>query len=178
MQSLDKNLRINKKLIEFLSWKIANHKVISYIQSVTGGGVENDSAPIEHSWSDCTGRGSRQYKHIPVLKCGCTGTTIAARAVWISWLLLPQNRLPIFSVLFYSVILFYDCKFWGFEVYFENEDDLRGLVILLSSKQGLREKILRENFWFIYAVRQTAVHQSRLYRGNYNVNLSRICYVW
>jgi len=35
-----------------------------------------------HSWSDCTGGGSRQYNHIPVLKCGCTGKTKAARAVW------------------------------------------------------------------------------------------------
>ncbi len=26
-------------------------------------------------------RGLRQYNHIPVLKCGCTGKTIATRAV-------------------------------------------------------------------------------------------------
>ena len=32
---------------------------------------------------------------------------LAAHAVWISWLFLAQNRLQIFSLLFYSDILFY-----------------------------------------------------------------------
>ena len=76
-----------------------DHKYLRTYQqiSVEGGGHEaisniywesdrevagDESAPIEHSWSDYTGRGARQYNHIPVLKCGCTGTTIAARAVW------------------------------------------------------------------------------------------------
>jgi len=53
----------------------SHHKVIIYIESdreVAG----DESAPIEQSWSDCKGGGSRQYNHIPVLKCGCIGMTI------------------------------------------------------------------------------------------------------
>ena len=47
-----------------------------------------------HSWSDCTGGGSRQYNHIPVLKCGCTGTTNSHPCSLISCVLLAQIRLP------------------------------------------------------------------------------------
>ena len=51
-----------------------------------------------HSWSDCTGGGSRQYNHIPVLKCGCTGKTIAACAVWSAesyWRRYDVSNLPV-----------------------------------------------------------------------------------
>jgi len=71
--------------------------------------VDDDSAPIEQAadqsvWAEI--RASTTI-YIPVLKYSYTGTTIAARAVCISRLLLAQNRLQIFSVLFYSVILSY-----------------------------------------------------------------------
>ena len=36
---------------------------------------EGGFAPIEDSWSVAMGREPRQYKYIPVLKCGCTGAT-------------------------------------------------------------------------------------------------------
>ena len=61
-------------------------------------GVDDDSAPIEHSWSVGMGHTSR-YKYIVLAR-------LAARAVWISWLLLAQNCLQLFPVLFFS-ILFY-----------------------------------------------------------------------
>jgi len=51
-----------------------------------------------HSWSDCTGGGSCQYNHIPVLKCGCTGKTIATRAVWSAesyWRRYDVSNLPV-----------------------------------------------------------------------------------
>ena len=73
--------------------------------------MDDDFAPNEHSWSVGMGR-----------KVHCASTTIflswniviLARlqpqsAVWISWLLLAQNRLQIVTVLFYCVILFYVC---------------------------------------------------------------------
>ena len=46
--------------------------------------MDDDFAPIEDSWSVGMGRELRQYKYIPVMKCGCTGMTIAARAVWLA----------------------------------------------------------------------------------------------
>ena len=59
------------------------HKVISYKDSVKGvGGVDDDSAPIEHSRSVGIVREPRQYSFInPVLKYSYNGTTIAACGV-------------------------------------------------------------------------------------------------
>ena len=47
-----------------------DHKVISYI------GIESDREVAGEEYARVGG--SRQYIHIPVLKCGCTGNTTAA----------------------------------------------------------------------------------------------------
>jgi len=74
------------------------HKVIIYILRRTGAGAI--------SWSDCTGGGLRQYNHIPVLKCGCTGTTIAARAVWSAdcyWRRIPPPGPPLYITYYFMI---------------------------------------------------------------------------
>ena len=54
---------------EMVIFKCTDHKAINYTLS---RGVDDDSAPMEHSWSVGMGRAST---YIPVLKCGCIGAT-------------------------------------------------------------------------------------------------------